>query len=353
MFIFGRNRFDPGAEFWNWWSGARDRIAKAIVTGAFDQKLINEIGKHVRRVHPAMAWELQPGRQAAHAFCLSPEGDAERRQVALRWLQSAPKPDATWEFHASKPPAARLMQLQIAGTFFGLEQMRAVASWDPSRRLVDVGLWHPRFAGAGREVRLQAAFLFLDHLLGEDGVERWIGQIDLLEAPDDGGLAPDELRALVERHAAEPTTDATWIAGELARPDGSRVIVAADAGVKRIDHPFHDTHVWVRMLWGADRYPTDAEAAKLETEEREFLRRMGRAAILVARVTAPGMRIWHFVTEDFEKMKPAIDGWAAWLPDELSPGLPQRRLQIDGGTDLSWSFRHELETAGFGPLTPA
>ena len=51
---------------------------------------------------------------------------------------------------------------------------------------------------------MQAGFLFLDHLLGEDGVERWIGAIEFFDAPT-GGRTPAELKAEVERHAAEPT----------------------------------------------------------------------------------------------------------------------------------------------------
>ena len=71
MFRIGRNRFDePGAEFWKWWPGARDGIAKAIVTGAFDDRIVKDINKQVQRVHPQMAWELQPGSQVG--ACILP-----------------------------------------------------------------------------------------------------------------------------------------------------------------------------------------------------------------------------------------------------------------------------------------
>ena len=342
MFSFGRKRFDdPGAEFWKWWPGARDGIARAIVSGAFDDRIVNDITKHVHRVHSQMAWELQPGSQAGHAFCLSPEGNPELRQVALRWLERAPAPDATWEYHASKQPAKSLMTLMVAGGQFDLEEMRASAAWDEMRRLVDVRLWHPRFPEVPEGVRMQAAFLFLDHLLGEDGVERWIGAIELFEAPT-GGRTPAELKAEVERHASEPIGDATWVNGEVTRPDGTVELVIADVALKRIDHPFHDWWVWVQMLWGADRYPTDAEAEQLNQEEDNVLERMGDRAILAARVTVPGSRTWHFVSPDFENMRPAIDGWAEWLPDSLAPGLPQRRLKIDGGQDMTWQFQRDL-----------
>jgi hypothetical protein len=341
MFSFGRSRFDDsGKEFWKWWPSARDKIAQAIVTGTFDNRLANEVNKNVQRVHKEMAWELQPGQQAAHAFCLSSEGDPEKRQFALRWAGNAPAPDATWEFHASKQPAKTLMTLVVEGTQFDLGEMRASTSWNEIGRLLDVRLWHPRFADVPEQVRIQAAFIFLDHLLGEDDVERWIGAIELFEAPTDG-KTPDELKAEVARHAAEPA-DASWVNGELTRPDGQVELVIADASLKRIDHPFHDTWVWVQMLWGAERYPTEQESATLNDEEDDFLRRMGDAAILATRVTVPGSRTWHFVTPDFEKMRPAIDGWAAVIPDSLSPGLPQRRLKIDGRTDMRWEFLREI-----------
>ena len=341
MFLIGRSRFDDsGKEFWKWWPSARDRIAASIVNGTFDNRLINEVNKNVRRVHPEMAWELQPGRQASHAFCLSSEGDAERRQFALRWLGNAPKPDATWEFHASKQPAKSLMTLMVGGVAFDLEEMRAATTWDETQRLIHVRLWHPRFADVDEQLRMQAAFLYLDHLLGEDDVERWIGAIELFDAPS-GGRTPAELRAEVARHAAEPA-GASWVNGERNRPDGQVELIIANAALKRIDYPFHDTWVWVQMLWGAERYPTDSEAPVLEAEEDDFLQRMGDRAVLAARVTVPGSRTWHFVTPDFEKMRPAIDGWAAAIPDQLTPGLPQRRLKIDGGSDVQWSFRREL-----------
>src|SRR4029078_1456114 len=105
-------------------------------------------GRAGETIHPAMSWELAPGRVAEHAFCISPEGNAELRQAALRWRSTAPPADATWEYHPSKQPAPSLSGLRIGDRTFDLEQMRAITSWDETRQRVDVKLWHPGFDGA-------------------------------------------------------------------------------------------------------------------------------------------------------------------------------------------------------------
>jgi Family of unknown function (DUF695) len=340
LFKRGPSEPETAGEFWSWWSGARDRVAGAIATGGFDERLVNDISRAVQTIHPAMAWELAPGKTAQHAFCISPEGNAEVRQAALRWLASAPPADATWEYHASKQASPRLMGLEVATWRFDLEEMRAISSWDASRRRVDVRLWHPGFADAPEAIRLQAGFVFLDSLLGEDDVERWIGEIDLLEEPT-GGRTPAELKSEIGRRQAEPAGE-TWVLGELTGANGSVAIVLADAGLKRIDHPFADHHVTLDMLFGADRMPTDAEATILNEEEDDLLRRLGDVAIYAGRVTQPGSRTMHFVAADPDRMRPAIDGWAQDLPDSLSDGLPQRRLKINFEEDMDWSFQREL-----------
>jgi hypothetical protein len=328
-------------DFWRWWPGARERIAGAIESGGLDQPLIGEISGAVSSIDPGMAWELGPGRSSRYAFCVSPEGNAALRQAALRWLAAAPPVDATWEYHASKQAAPTLTGLQVANHRFELDEMRAIASWDSVRRRLDVRLWHPQFDGVPPPVRLQVAFVFLDNLLGEEDVERWIGQIDLLEAPT-GGRTPSELKAEIGRRMAEPTDQASWIVAEFAGPDGRPHILSADLALKRIDHPFADHHVRIEQVFGADRMPTAAELAQLDREEEDFLDRLGGVAILAARVTAPGSRTLHFVAQDPDGLRPAIDGWAQELPDSLSPGLPQRRLKVNFARDMDWSFQRDL-----------
>jgi hypothetical protein len=105
LFKRGPGNREPPTDFWSWWSRDRDRISEAIATGRFDRSLVGDISRAVSTIHPAMAWELAPGHVAKHAFCVSPEGNAEVRQAALRWLATAVPADESWEFHASKQAA--------------------------------------------------------------------------------------------------------------------------------------------------------------------------------------------------------------------------------------------------------
>jgi len=180
-----------------------------------------------------------------------------------------------------------------------------------------------------------------DTLLGEDDVERWIGVIDLLEAPS-GGRTPAELKAEIARRSVESAGDERWVLGTRERPDGQTEIIVADASLKRIDHPFADHHVTISLVLGIDRMPNDAEAEVLNAEEDDLLPRLAGLATYAGRTTAPGVRTLHFVTESFEAMRPVIDAWAAPLPDSVLPGSPARRLKVNFERDMDWAFRRQL-----------
>ena len=340
MRFFRRGADAPPTDFWTWWADGRVRVAAAISGDGFDDRLVEEISRAVRTIDPGMAWELAAGVAAEHAFCLSPEGDPRRRQLALRWLESAPAADATWEYHASRQPAPRPVALDIGGARFDLGEVRAISSWDPVRRRVDVRLWHPGFAGAAEAMRQQVALLFLDNLLGEDEVERWIGAIELLEAPS-GGRTPDELKEEIGRRKAEPAGQESWVLLTAESPHGGVAVVSANAGLKRIDHPFADFHVEIAVNLPEARLPTDGEAAQLNAEEDALLARLEGRAEYAGRTTEPGWRTMHFVAEDPEQLKPAIDAWAETLADAW-PNGERRRLKVNVDDDVDWAFQRVL-----------
>ena len=128
--------------------------------------------------------------------------------------------------------------------------MRARSSWDASRELLSVHLWHPAFDSLPEQVRGQIAFLFLDNVLGEDDVERWIGAIEIDETAQTGET-PEALANEVRRQAEAATGD-QWVAAEGTDAGGDPVIVRYNASIKRIDHPFAANHLEVSFDSGMD-----------------------------------------------------------------------------------------------------
>jgi hypothetical protein len=320
---------DRFGAFWTWWSGARASITASIESGGFDQRTVADISRAVSAVDKGLAWELAKGKTANHAFCVSPEGDPVMRQVAIRWLASAPPADATWEFHASKQPRQGDAILEVAGVRIDLGEMRAIGAWDESRRRFDVRLWHPAFADVPANVRGQVMFLFLDGLLGEEDVERWIGAIEPLEAPS-GGRTPDELRAEIDRRRAETAGDERWILATGTSASGDPVVVVADASLKRIDHPFADHHVAVRVeLTEADR-----DTTVLNAEEDDLTARLAGVAINAGHTTQAGWRAIHYVAEDPDAARHIVDAWVA--------DHPARRVRVAVERDMRWGFQHDL-----------
>ena len=156
---------------------------------------------------------------------------------------------------------ASSVRMEMGGTSVDFEAYRAIAGWDDTRQRVDVRLWNPGLAAADPGLRMRAGFLFLDNLLGEDAVERWVGEIDVLEAPVEG-RTPEELRAEIERRAAEATGESWTLAQRQRRcPDQGERGGQADRPPVSIDEP------------GRDRRPRDGAAERSRPSSRSWTTR--------------------------------------------------------------------------------
>lgn len=326
---------DPDAipSFWRWWAGARDRVTAAIA-GETLSGLVDEISRNVHAIDPRLAWELGKGSTAAHALVVSPEGDPAVRALAITWLAAAPPADSTWEYHASRQRGDLDSALQIGDREVDLDDYRAIASWDEGRERVDVRLWHPALADAPEDVRERVDFLFLDNLLGEDDVERWIGAIDALEAPI-SGRTPAELRAEIDRRAGEATGEA-WVLIERTDTRTKELeLVMVNAAIKPIDHPFRSHHLVVTVDRGLEQLSRSDEQPELDAAEERLVEAVEREdAIHLGHVTERRRRVIHFMCADADRARATADAWAA----------AERRFgpRIDIRPDPAWSFRDEL-----------
>ena len=314
--------------FWTWWADARDAIARDIPARQVARRA-GEISSAVSAVDKRLAWELAPGKTAQHMLVVTPEGSAEVRPIAIAWLQGAPAADAIWEYCASRQPGEP-RTIVVGGTTVELQEMRTRSSWDGSRELLSVRLWHPAFDSMPDTVRHQIAFLFLDNVLGEDDVERWIGAIEIDEAAQTGDT-PEALANEVRRQAEAATGD-TWALAEGADALGNALIVRYNASLKRIDHPFANHHLAVTVDVVLGRADDQDRRRLVMAAEEQLDTDLAGVAFSVAFVTDTNGRTVHFVCEDPDRASTIAREWAALYP-ELGP-----KIVVE--SDPGWRFRN-------------
>jgi hypothetical protein len=333
--IFSRRRSAPDnavAEFWQWWQGVRGRVEAAIGSGDWDE-LTSEIKTRVEAIHPDLQWEFSNGTHAQHALVVSPAGEAGLRAVSARWAASAPPPDDTWEYHASRQPDPAVFdaRMGIGGAEIALADLRYGFAVVAGQQLVDVTVYHPAFPSLPDEVRAQIAFLSLDWLLGEEAVERWVGVVEFGGAPTPDARPREELQAAVERQAVE-YKEPTWAVLSAQDKKGWPILATAQLPLLPVRFPRFDTHLAVMLPFREANdggLPLDGSLQALRDFEDELTAAIGADGDLLAHETTRGVRTLHFY----------VDGTtsAAAVVEERLPGWregrPSLRTAYDPGLD--------------------
>jgi hypothetical protein len=300
-------------EFWQWWRTAAPRLAAKIDAGQA-ASIAGEVGARVEAIDSRLSWETGPGRKGArHHLALSSEGDIELRILTERWLARGPAADATWEYYPARQafPRSSTWSLKLDNLEIDFPKVAVKFETVAARELVSLVLYHPAIAKLDERGRARVAFLTLDNLLGEDGVERWIGEISTSAEPLPGAGSLDDLAASVKALEKSATGERfTILKKEL--PDGGIVVATVNLALKRVDHLLMDRSLVVTMPL---REPTpaglttDAEAATLNALEDELTGLLGRDAIYIGRETGHSTRTLYF---HVGATAPAEDRARAW-----------------------------------------
>lgn len=322
--------------FWKWWQGARERVESAVRSGAWDE-LAPQINARVRAIHPDLEWELCKGAHAEHAFCLSAKGDSELRNVTEHWLREGPARDDAWEFYAARQPRwSDGLTLRIDEQDVALDELRFVLEVDRSRERVHVGVHHAAMQAMPEQLRTTVAFLALDALLGEDGVERWVGAVSTVVAAPADGVAPAAVRAAIDELARSATGERFSVL-EGADAQGRPVFVTVNRALKRIDHVLVDVHVELTLTLRdptASGLTTRTEATELDALEDGLLALLGDRAVLVGRETRRGQRVIHLYVDRSAETRAELE---AWRDRQLG-----RPVTLAMTADPTWSRTAEL-----------
>jgi hypothetical protein len=319
-------------DFWRWWSGAGQAFATTFSARKhLDPQLVQAMGERVSAIDASLDWEFGPGVRSEHHLCLSGKGDPLLRVVAERWLKRSPPPDATWEYYASRQrsPASNL-RLDIGGHGVALDELVFAVEEDESREELHVRGFHPVYpAIADADLRATILFIALDNLVGEDGVERWIGRVEVADDRPSPAVAYTELRTRVDDLASRATRD-RWAVLQGTRA-GKPVFITTNLALKRIDHLLFDMHLVVGLPLlspSENGLTTEEEASTLNALEDELVAALGEHAVMAGRETTAGHRTVHMRVMEGGPARGLVERWVA--------RHPERRASVEVAMDPRW-----------------
>lgn len=320
-------------DFWQWWGSSRASLMETLhKPSGLSRRAGEELTARVHAIHPALAWEVGPGHLAEFQLTLSPEGDPALRAVTERWRRAGPGDDLQFEYHPARTAAVSMggLKLRVGQSSLDLDHMVVGTRFDRSRARIDLQLHHPGLSELDDDGRMTVCFLALDAALGEDEVERWIGEVTpVLSRPiDQIGIV--HLPVVVEQLTDEVGSD-SWVLMEGSASDGTLVLVSAVFPLRRVDSPLLDLHVAVNVPYGEraeSGLPTETSLQALRDFEDALSQRLGGSARLVAHLTNSGARMLHFYADR-----------EGTVPDQITAMLrawPHGRALVTSEPDPAW-----------------
>ncbi len=185
------------AEFWRAWPRLAHVLEREMADNLYGvgTELLTDL---VEAINPALEWDLLPGRRAKHALCLSSSADLALRPLAERWFRAAPPPTNEWEYHPARIPVEPAM-VEVGDVGIHPLDVTVVIEVLHSTEELELTIGHPDFGLVDEALQLQIAFRMLDDLLGEDGLETWVGSVDVAPHPLPWGIPFLDLADEVDR----------------------------------------------------------------------------------------------------------------------------------------------------------
>ncbi|GAB2665934.1 hypothetical protein GCM10027271_26330 [Saccharopolyspora gloriosae] len=201
-------------EFWRRWDELLPEVAAALGEG-MPQRVDHDLAEAVAALHPDLTFSVEQGERAVYALVVSGQANPEVRPYTDAWLAAAPQRNALFEYHDSVPPVPDPTQVTVnlRGESYPLADVRVFAQVDAAEGLVDVSVYHPRFAGMESAAQSALTFLPLDATLGERLAADRLGRVETAEQEPRGAMGLLEFRELVRGFDAAGGADSAESGG--------------------------------------------------------------------------------------------------------------------------------------------
>lgn len=185
-----------------------------------------------------------------------------------------------------------------------------------------------RYSRIYRSPAAASDFLLLGWLLGEDDVERWLGQVEALETAPEGSTEGNGLLRAVQSIADQQNPD-QWTLSHREDANGTPGLASFRRAQRWIDHSTLDLHHAISAAFEAQHNGLPADAAALDSLRRledELESLLGSRGLLVGHETTSGLRTFHVYTDGEDQNVAA--GLADWAR--------ARHLAIEPTPDPAW-----------------
>jgi hypothetical protein len=296
------------ARFWDWWAAAGDQVAAAVDRG--DTAAADAlVAPHVRTLDPALRAETGGGRFARRRLVVTAAGRTDLRPLTERWCRASPGDGLEWEFLPARPAVPEFFDrtIDVGGVPVQLGATAVEARTDDRRCRLDIGVWNPALPALTEEERERFGLCVLEWALGEDDVERWVGQMEPLDARPLDSVPASMLAAVTEQLTQRWGGDG-WAL--LEGTAGTRRLVAqVRRPLHRVDHALFDEHVAVSLPYTdltLEGLPGETAAGDLRAFEEALVARVGGRAVLVAHETTSGERLLHLYDDALASVLPDV-----------------------------------------------
>jgi hypothetical protein len=165
-----------------WWNEFK-RAADSI-DGTFSSNstidIVAWMHEHLHAVHPQLMWEYGPAvKGPGHRLVITPESSRHLRPLTSSLMKRAPKLDR-WEFYEYRLPEDVGMAhqtIRVRADFDSSEFKVRIQRNELNR--IDLCYFAPNIAGADDRHALNAAFVATETLLGEERLDKWVGNIEV------------------------------------------------------------------------------------------------------------------------------------------------------------------------------
>ncbi len=293
-------------EFWTWWADVKDQFRDAIAT-EFATDIPDEITQRLKALHPDLTWQITPGITARHSLNVASGGSRLLRLISGRWALGAPTADADWEYHPGRMPFDPDVTF-VRGIEVDPADLRLEIEIDTLFERLNFTASHEAFAQLDYEESREVTLDWLDAVLGEDEVERWLGMLEVVDYVSDAVGLDAILLKLMD--AREAFTGQSWEDGAEYYDDNVDAKINRSAKwINNLGRPLY-AEVTMASLASDDRgLPTPLEARRLDEISRQLLDGLGEHAAMVATATGDSERTLYLYLAPVEEVDEAFAAW--------------------------------------------